>query len=238
MAVRIHYLQHVPFEDPAAVTDWANEHGHPMTGTRVYENQPLPAIDAFDLLVVMGGPMSVGDVDPHPWLVDEKRFIRATIDAGRSVVGICLGAQLIADALGATVYPHTQKEIGWFDVTLTEAGRASGLFAGLPDTFIAYHWHGDTFDLPEGAAHLAQTDACVNQAFSYEGRVLGLQFHLETTPASADRLIHHCAHELVDAPGIQSAEQMRSNTAAYDRLAPLIRTVLDNLARRFSTPRA
>jgi GMP synthase-like glutamine amidotransferase len=228
--MRIHYLQHVPFEDPAGIFDWAATRGHTMSGTRLFDQHALPRPDSFDLLVVMGGPMGVSDVDEHPWLADEKRFLAAAFDAGAKAVGICLGAQLLAEALGARVYRHTCKEIGWFDVQRTPASAWCPLFDGLPEHFTAFHWHGDTFDLPAGAIHLAASAACASQAFSYEGRVIGLQFHLESTLESIARLCAHCSEELAAGPYIQSADAM---FAAAERgcaaTAPLMGRILDAL---------
>ena len=140
--MRIHYLQHVPFEGPANIALWAAERGHAVTGTRLFRGDPLPDVDCMDLLVVLGGPMNVDQHDGYPWLLEEKRLIGQAIDCGTSVLGICLGAQLAAAVLGARVQRNPHKEIGWFNVSLTGHGRTSGFFRGLPAEFIAFHWHG------------------------------------------------------------------------------------------------
>lgn len=199
---RIHYFQHVPFEGLGCIEAWANEKDYMLTATKFYEAVQLPRLENIDWLIIMGGPMSVHDKATHPWLQAEKAFIKQAIDAGKTVIGICLGAQAIAEVLGANVYPNTCKEIGWFDVTKTKT--ESFLLQHLPQTFPVFHWHGETFDLPEGAQHLLQSEACVNQAFLYKDNVLGLQFHFETTLESVTQMIKHERHELVPDTYVQS----------------------------------
>lgn len=228
--MHIHVLQHVPFEGPAAIGDWARPRGHPLAVSHLYAGDPLPALADFDRLVVMGGPMSVGDTDTYPWLADELAFIADAIAAGRSVVGVCLGAQLIAAALGARVYRNAHKEIGWFPVRLTGQGRALDLCDGLPAEQTVFHWHGDTFDLPAGAVHLAESDACAHQAFLFDGRVLGLQFHLESTPASVVAICEHCADEIVPARWVQTAAEMRAaDPDLYAGIGRTLELLLDRL---------
>jgi len=179
--LRIHYFQHLLHEDLGSIESWVAAHGHRTTCTRFFANDPIPALDDIDWLIVMGGTMGVYEHDKFPWLRDEWTFIRKAIDAGKTVFGICLGSQLIAQALGAKVYPGPEKEIGWLPINKTELGQQSRLLADMPDNFTVFHWHGDTFDLPEGALCLASSIVTKHQAFSYGERVLGLQFHLEAT---------------------------------------------------------
>ena len=213
--MHIHCLQHVPFEGPAAIAVWAANAGHSFSATPLYEQADLPRQDDFDWLVVMGGPMGVYDESAFPWLATEKVFLREAIAAGKTVIGVCLGAQLLADALGGRVYRGREKEIGWFSIELTETARASHLFGFLPSRFEVFHWHGDTFEIPQGAVRLARSEGCDNQAFLYEERVLGLQFHLESTPQSVGAIVANCADELVGGPYIQSAEQMLDGGSDY-----------------------
>lgn len=227
----IHYLQHVPFERLGSIADWANERGHTVSVTRLYADEPLPAHDAFDWLIVMGGPMGVHDDDTVPWLVREKRFIEQAIGQGKTVLGICLGAQIIAHVLGAKVYKNQHKEIGWFPIRrLPQAGRTA-IGQILPEQVEVFHWHGDTFDLPPGAVHLARSEACENQAFVYQDRVLSLQFHLETTLAGARDLVTHCRQELLAGPYIQQPEVMLGNNSRFATINTLMHQVLDTLAR-------
>lgn len=207
--MRIHYLQHVAFEDPGMILEWAKEQKYPVSGTMLFETAfKLPAHGDYDLLVIMGGPMNVDEDHLYPWLEQEKVYIKEAIEAGKRVLGICLGAQLIARALGAKVYKNKHKEIGWFPVSLTDQGKSNEIFRVLPPHFMPFHWHGDTFDLPSGCELMASSAACANQAFVYDNRVVALQFHLETAEANIRRLIDHCGDELVTAPFIQSASEM------------------------------
>jgi GMP synthase-like glutamine amidotransferase len=200
--MRVHYLQHVPFEALGSIRPWLEAAGHAISRSPLYASPELPAIGDFDALIAMGGPMSVNDEAEHPWLVGEKRLVREAVSSGKPVLGICLGAQLIASALGAMVYPNAEKEIGWFPIEGTaEAGP--GLFR-FPRSMRAFHWHGETFELPPGAVRIARSAACENQAFQIGKRTIGLQFHLETTPGSARALIENCRNELIDARFVQA----------------------------------
>lgn len=224
-ARRVHCLQHVPFEGPGSMAPWLTAAGHHLSVTRLDLGAPLPAPEAVDLLLVMGGPMSVNDEQALPWLVAEKALLRACVQAGKPVLGICLGAQLIASALGARVYRNPVKEIGWFPVRGV-AAPGSATFR-LPPEVMAFHWHGETFDLPAGALRLAASDGCANQAFQLGRSVIGLQFHLETTPESAQELVTHCGDELVSAPCVQSAATiLAAPEARYAALNALLGELL------------
>lgn len=223
--MRIHYLQHVAFEGPAAIADWAQARGHPLTGTRLDRNEALPAVADFDWLVVMGGPMGLADRDRYPWMDAELALIGEAVATGRRVLGVCLGAQFVAAVLGARVYPAARKEIGWFPVRSVPATR-SGAFCGFPEEFTPLHWHGDTFELPPGAIHLARGPDTVNQAFQLGRRVLGLQFHLEVTPASVEELVSHCADEIGDGPWEMPADPIRDCGQRCAAVRPVLDEVL------------
>ncbi|MFN2165238.1 MAG: type 1 glutamine amidotransferase, partial [Anaerolineae bacterium] len=170
MEMTVHYLQHVPFEGLGAIADWCFARKHDISVTRLFK-EAVPARFEGDLLVVLGGPMNIYEDERYPWLAAEKRFLDQAISAGARILGICLGAQLVADVLGGTVSRNPQREIGWFPVELQpEAGSVPG-FDRLPPRFTALHWHGDTFSIPPGAVRLAGSRACENQAFGWdEGR--------------------------------------------------------------------
>lgn len=208
--MRIHYLQHVPFEHPAYILDWAREKGHSLTGTHLYNYESVPEPAQFDWLIIMGGPMNIYEEKEYPWLAYEKRFIREAIEQGKAVVGICLGAQLIADVLGGKVTKNPEGEIGWLPVTLNETARQSPLFQSFPDTFTVFQWHNDTFsELGPETICVASSEACQNQAILYRERVVGFQFHLESTPASINALLTHCAGDIKDGRYMQSAQQIQ-----------------------------
>ncbi|MDP6490175.1 MAG: type 1 glutamine amidotransferase [Kiritimatiellia bacterium] len=203
--MRAHYLQHVAFEGLGCIEAWLTAAGFEVSCTRLFAGEALPSPGAVDLLVIMGGPMSVHDEAAFPWLVEEKAFVRRLIDTGTPVLGVCLGAQLIVDVLGARVVPNREKEIGWFPVRGAAVDDAAFRF---PYSIKVFHWHGETFDLPEGAVRLAESVACKNQAFQVGRSVIGLQFHLETTPESAAALATHCRDELVPGAHIQTQEEI------------------------------
>jgi len=228
--IKLHFLQHVWFEDLAHIEVWAERRGSTITGTRLFSGEQLPLVDEFDWLVIMGGPMGVHDEDQYGWLVDEKKFIEKAITAGKKVMGICLGAQLIAVASGAKVYKNEYKEIGWFDVRKTPEADKSRVLADLPESFRPLHWHSDTFDLPTGARKLAQSSACLNQAFELNERVIGLQFHLESTIDSISKLIANCGEELAEGQFIQNAEQITAQNNNIKQINQLMEILLDNLA--------
>jgi GMP synthase-like glutamine amidotransferase len=229
--MRLHVLQHVPFEDADNIAVWAARRGHELTYTRLDLGQPLPPQEAFDWLVVMGGPMNIYEHDRYPWLVSEKRFLRAAIDRGAVVLGVCLGAQLAADVLGGPVTRNRQPEIGWFPVSLTAEARGSAVFGVLPERFLAFHWHGDTFAIPPGAVRMAESEACANQAFVFGDRVVGLQFHLDYSLAGMQRMVQHCGAELVHGPTIQTAEAFLAEPERAARTQELLDRLLDGLQR-------
>ncbi len=228
--MRLHCFQHVPFEDLGSIRSWADASNFSIRTTRFYAGDPLPEADDLDWLVVMGGPMGASDEAKYPWLKPEKAFIRSAIDAGKVVLGICLGAQLIAGAMGAAVYPNPNREIGWFDVRKTTADNSVPALKAFPEKLNAFHWHGDTFDLPEGSIHLAASDGCRHQGFAINRRVVGLQFHLETTPESLEKLIANCASELTQGPFIQTPEEMRSHPERFREINRAMEILLDALA--------
>lgn len=201
-----------------------------MNYTRFFEGPALPAMLDFDLLIVMGGPMSVNDEATLPWLRTEKRFIRDAIERGVALLGVCLGAQLIASALGARVYQSPHKEIGWFPIEATS--HAGGSFC-FPETCTVFHWHGETFDLPSGAVRLAKSAVCENQAYQIGERVIGLQFHLEITPESARTIVDNCGDELIPGLYIQTEDEILGvQSSAYTEINTLMGEVLSYMIGR------
>ncbi len=225
----IYYLQHVAFEGLGSIEKWARNHRRGTSAIRLYEKGALPEPEQLDALVVLGGPMSIKEEEKYPWLIEEKRFLERVIKHDVPVLGICLGAQLLAHVLGAKVYPNAEKEIGWFPVTRTVPANANKLASVLPEKMEVFHWHGDTFDIPDSAVQLYRSDVCENQAFAYNDKIVGLQFHLETTPASLDSLINHCSEELKDEPHIQTADVMRKGTSRFQTINKNMDALLTHL---------
>lgn len=234
--MKIHAFQHVPFEDLASISAWAKKNGHETSYTRFFAGETPPELSQIDFLVVLGGPMSVNDEEVFSWLKTEKEALRAAIHQKIPVLGLCLGSQMISDVLGGKVYPNDQKEIGWSSVKLTQDGVHSGIFEGFDLETLVFEWHGDTFTLPEGAVNLASNDVAENQALHYTqdgAKVLGLQFHFEYSKESIETMIIECADELVDAPFISSAEEIRHGFVEknHERLFENFNRLMDNLSK-------
>ncbi len=177
-------LQHIACEPPGVFEDVLLERGATMHRVELDEGEALPDWRGYDCLIAMGGPMSVNDEAEHPWLVGEKRLLAEAVRAGTPAWGVCLGVQLLAASLGARVYQGPEPEVGLLPVEITPEGRADPVFASAPDDMITLQWHGDTFDLPDGAVRLAGSPAYPNQAFRFAA-AYGVQFHLEVTPTMA-----------------------------------------------------
>jgi len=223
-------VQHVPFEGPGSVRPWARARGHELKRVLASDAGPLPGPGSFDWLLLMGGPMGVHDTPKHPWLAAEKDLIRKALDAGRRVLGICLGAQLLAEALGARVFHAKDREIGWFPVQRTGSAADHPIGRALPEQFAAFQWHGDTFDLPEGAMQLARSAGCEQQAFALGARVAGLQFHLEFSGDTVQDLLRFCPRDLAPGPYVQTPEAMLWEPARFDAGHAVLESVLDAMS--------
>jgi len=224
-------LQHVPFEGPAAIKTWADKNNHQLLHHYCPEQTLYPHAKNFDAIIAMGGPMSVND--PFPWLQAELEFIEKSIQNKKYMLGICLGAQLIAKTLGAQVQKHHQREIGWFNVKKT-AVEDNWVHEILPDDFTPLHWHGDSFDIPANAIHLYQSLACKNQAFLYNDHVLGLQFHLEFDTNTATRVAQACVNELQEGGRyVQSDTHITENCSAFSQANTLMFKLLNAIEQRF-----
>lgn len=178
-------IQHVAGEGPGLIGVLAHQRGLPLDLRRMDLGEALPDVSAVTALVVLGGPMGAYEALAHPHLLDEQRLLEEAVERGLPVLGICLGSQLLAAALGARVYPGPEPEIGVFEVKLTEDGADDPLLGPAGPKFSAFHWHGDTFELPPGAVHVASTRAYKHQAFRFGDRAWGLQFHIELDQALA-----------------------------------------------------
>jgi len=174
-------IKHADIEGPGLIEYCLRKEGIPYQMINLEGGNPLPELDPLSLIILLGGPMNVYEEDRYPFLKDEDLFIKEAIQRGKFILGICLGAQLIAKALGAKVFKAPAKEVGWFDVSLTEIGLQDPLFSNLPKTFPVFQWHEDTFDIPKSAKLIATSSSVPHQAFRYGDNAYGLQFHLEVT---------------------------------------------------------
>jgi GMP synthase-like glutamine amidotransferase len=220
-------FQHVPFEGPANLASWLRARGASLSTTRVWAGDAIPPPESFDWLVVMGGPMNADDEPRFPWLAGEKRAIERAVAARKRVLGVCLGAQLVARVLGAKVTRNRETEIGWFPIERVAGAEASAVGRALPARAEVFHWHGDTFALPDGALPLARSAACEQQAFVYDERVLALQFHVEMTPAGVRALIENCGDELVPGRFVQSRDELVADASRFVRIEALMGRVLE-----------
>lgn len=226
--MRVHYLQHVENEDLANMEPWLVKRGHSITRTLLYRKHSLPSPGSFDWLIIMGGPMNADEHVKYPWLKKEKAFIKESIGMGKVVLGVCLGAQLIARALGAKVRKNEYKEVGWHRVGLTAAGKRSALFNGFPTVFTPIHWHGDTFAVPEGAKRLASSTACKNQAFEYKGRVFAVQFHIEYAPVHVRDFFRAEGEPAAGGKFEQGEKQILGRPELFKKLGFLMDKMLEN----------
>ncbi|MGH2508336.1 MAG: type 1 glutamine amidotransferase [Ktedonobacteraceae bacterium] len=196
---RVLVFQHVWDDPPAYLATILAEH-HIICEVVEVEHTPMPALTGYQALLVMGGPQHVYADERHPYMAQEKALLRQAAAAELPTLGICLGGQLLASALGATVRQHHLSEVGFFEIPLTEAGRRDPLFAGLPGYQLAFHWHEDVFELPTDATHLASNEHAPNQAFRYGQHAYGLQFHIELDT----QLLHTWLHYPASAQSLQT----------------------------------
>lgn len=215
--MKIQVIQHSPINTLGTIEEYAKMRNYFVELTRFYEVKTPPEIGSFDLLIIMGGPMGVYNYRDHPWLRNEKEFIKQTVDAGKPVVGICLGAQLLADILGAQVYENKYMEMGWFPIKVISKVTSqkdksqkeeTEFLKGLPEEITVFHWHSQTFDLPSGALQLYESEGCKNQGFIYRNKVVALQFHPEVTEERIESLIERFGNLMGDGPFVQDKKEM------------------------------
>ena len=206
-------VKHVGVEGPGSIGTHLQQQGIPYRTLNLEANEPFPKLDSLTHIILLGGPMNVYEEDQYPFLVKEDLFIKEAIQRGKRILGICLGAQLIAKALGAKVYRAPVKEIGWYDLSLTEEGRRDRMFCHFQNTFSAFQWHEDTFELPKAAKLIASSDPVSNQAFRYGENAYGLQFHLEATEEKIRDWMKTYEREFeVEASSRFSREEILSDT--------------------------
>lgn len=226
----IQVFQHISFEGPAYIEEIADSDSHDLHICRFDEGELPVAPTDYDMLIIMGGPMNIYNESDFPWLAAEKRAIEQAIKSDKLIFGFCLGAQLIADVLGAKVYRNTEKEIGWFPVSRIDPGVGNPVLQFLPDIATVFHWHGETFDLPKNAIHLYRSEATENQAFLYESNVLALQFHPEMLTSSIEDLLHFSKSDMNEGKFVMSPQEMLEN---YHKYEVSNKKMLRNLFRYF-----
>jgi GMP synthase-like glutamine amidotransferase len=201
----------VNYEGLASLQKWVDNKGYNLTKTNFKNNDPIPNPDLYDTLVILGGPMSINDDSKFPWFIKEKKSINRALNDGRKVVGICLGAQLLADVLGAKVTKAKHKEVGWFPIKLSEESKQVNHFTDFPDEFITFHWHGEEFSLPNNCTRIASSDACENQIFTYGDLAVGFQCHLEQTEYSISRMLDRAGDYLEPDKFVQNKDEILGN---------------------------
>lgn len=214
---RILVVQHVALEGPGLLSGALQQWGWELD-LRIMEvpGTELPeSLEGYRALLILGGPMGAYEEDRYPYLLRVEELIREGVEKAIPILGVCLGGQLIARALQAEVKPNAAREIGWYPIFLTPPGKASPLFAGFPDTFFVFQWHGDTFELPQGAVLLATGETCRNQAFLYGECALALQFHPEVTPDMIFSWTKAYAAELLEFGGPEFLAQVEEETQSW-----------------------
>jgi len=227
--MKIHILLHTDFEGPGYVFDWIKENNHILSYTKFYEAFALPLPTNIDFLIIMGGPMSVDEESKYSWLIGEKDYILEMINKGKKVLGICLGSQLIADALGSDVYDNTDKEIGWFPIK-KNPNTNNNWVKSLPSDLVTFHWHGQTYDLPEDCERLFSSQATKNQGFQYKNKVYGIQFHLEMRSVDLKEMVKIMNKDLVQGNYIHTSREIMGERCHYSPNKKALFSLLDHIA--------
>jgi GMP synthase-like glutamine amidotransferase len=234
--MRIHLIEHDPEDfSRTNISFWAAEKGHPVNQTFVCNNEALPPLDSFDWLMVMGGSQNAWDDQAYSWLAHEKAFVAEALAQDKLYLGICFGAQLLAEALGGKIFPNKHKEIGWHEVSLNRHGRQSFLFEDVPPSFVTFHWHSDHFSLPQNCTRLACSPPTENQAFVCRERpAVGLQFHPEYT---RDMIRYYAAEHRQDwlpEKYVHSGHEVLTRTEALPDTYWLMESLLNNMEKEFA----
>lgn len=236
---KIMVFQHVAYEILGTLNPLLKDAGFRIKYVNFGRHPQMePSLEGYDGLIILGGPMNVDQHHQHPHLSYEVRVIKHAIKKDIPILGICLGAQLIAKALGARVYPNTEKEIGWYPLSLTEAGKKDPVLGSFQETEKIFQWHGDTFEIPESAILLASSPLCTHQAFRYQDKIYALQFHLEVDQAMIERWLNVPAHkeEIKSLGGKVDVEKIRQQTSLnIERLKILSEQSFSSFVRLFGT---
>jgi len=212
--MRIHTIIHAPFEKPGVIESWAINKGYHLSSTHTYKGEKLPDAATMDFLIIMGGPQSPTELDKYPYLRDEISLAKQAIDQNKALLGVCLGAQIIGESLGAKTERSPNKEIGVYPVHLTKDGESDPIFKMFPKSFDVMHWHNDMPGLSKGAVLLAYSEGCPRQVVKYSDRAYGLQCHMEMTDELIKGMVEHCAEDLRPGKYVQEKEKLLTNSMA------------------------
>ena len=224
--MNIHYIKHVSFEGLGSMESIFLQQECALSYTHMYEDPSLPFVREIDALIVMGGPMGVADDDKFPWLSAEKKFIEAAIKRDIPVLGVCLGAQLIANVLGAEVSSNHCEEIGWYPVKRTQDTEDTRVNS-FPSQFYVYHWHSDTFEIPAGASNFLASEGCAHQGFIYGQNTLGLQFHLEMMPSNVQAIYQECGLPEKQGEYVQGLDEMLASAEYFHHAQKITETLAE-----------
>lgn len=227
--MKVHILQHADFEGPGYVFDWAKENNHSISFTKFFEAFSIPLPTDIDFLIILGGPMSIDEESKYPWLAGEKDYVFEMINKGKKVLGICFGSQLIADALGSEVFTMDEKEIGWFPIKKNSNTRNSWVNS-LPDDLVAFHWHGQTYDLPQGSERLFSSQATTNQGFSYKRKVYAVQLHLEIRSVDLNEMVKIMHDDLTEGKYVHTANEIMGEKCHFAPNKKALFSLLDHIA--------
>lgn len=233
--MRVHLLKHMDHIGHGFIDEWLQEQGHPYKVTRVHAGEPFPAIDEFDFLIILGGEMGVYEEEEHPWLIQEKQWIRKVIDSNKRILGICLGGQLIASSMGATVRKHDHSEIGWWPITFKEPAFAHPFLKGINEINTLFEFHYDTFEIPSEAVLLAESKACKRQAFAIGDRILGLQFHPEFNPEIVEHIVNKMGPKIKNGPFVEPINEMLATPERFESSKLFLYTLLNNIESHFNS---
>ena len=225
--MRIHYLQHTPFENTALIKKWAQENGCAINGTRIHKGEPLPDPDTFDLLISLGGPQNICELEKYQFLKQEVEYIRDLTQANKKILGICLGAQIISAAFGALPESSPEKEVGLFPVSLNDAGQSDPILKGFPNKFNAIHWHYRMPGLPKGATILGNSQGCPRQIIKFQPNIYGIQFHLEIVKDSLHEMFRFCG-DYFDPPSPYTQEKSLFMDHCFNEPHTLLKQIMNN----------
>lgn len=224
-------VKHIACEGLGLWQEFFSEKEIKLEIVELQEVHSLPPPERYKAVFVLGGPMNVYEEDAYPFLKEEDRFIKRALERGVPFVGFCLGAQLLAKALGAKITQNPAREIGWFEVSLTEQGRIDPMFDSLSECFEVFQWHGDTFTIPEGAVRLAVSKLCKNQAFRYGKTAYGFQFHVEIKPDMVSQWVTEYSEDLSSYGSAKGADIIAETHLRFSQTYKLSKRIFDNFCK-------